>query len=286
MDNDQLPDSACKRCFMITFYPDEGNEDHTPEKWGQALVEIGAKYFIFGEEVCPTTGRLHYQGYVEMKKAYYVRVLTAEVKDYMDKGCWLGERRGSQADAIEYCKKDGKVHEWGNKANPGRAREADVGMEILRGGGTLTDVMDQVSGHAWCTYRNGWKEAATLMRSVRPEETPPTVIILVGASGSGKTRLARSEGARPTVWRDPFVSGCLGPKVLFDDFDPETMSRTWFLLLTDRYHQTVEIKGGEATWAPTHIYFTSNHHPTNWKFKCGSMWDQACTRRITEIKEF
>lgn len=269
------------RNFVATFFP----EDVTVEDFGQFLVDCGCTYYVFGVETCPDTQRKHYQAYFEFGTAKYSNDLQRKCQETFGKGIHLERRLGNQQQAIDYSKKDGDFYEWGEPKRQGKSREADKLMDLVKEGANIREVLQVASGHAWCQYRNGLKEAMTLMRPLRPPETPPTVIIYYGTTGTGKTRLARSNGALPTVYREPFLSGALGPKVLFDDFDPQTMTRTWFLLLTDRYQQTVEVKGGEADWAPTHIYFTSNYAPDTWMFKDNKPWDDACARRITEIKE-
>lgn len=268
---------------MPTFYPEDDHDAQDYITWWRE--QPGCNYFLLGKESCPDTGRAHYQCYVEFSSAQTATVLQERHQARWNKGVHLERREGTQQQAIDYCKKDGDWIEDGEAKRQGKSREADKLMEMVKDGANLRDILQAASGHAWCQYRSGLKEAMTLMRSLRPPETPPSVHIYYGTTGTGKTRLARSEGALPTVFREPFVSGSLGPKVLFDDFDPQTMTRTWFLLLTDRYQQVVEVKGGEAEWAPTHIYFTTNYAPNTWMFKDNKPWDEACQRRITEIKE-
>lgn len=271
------------RNFCITFYPEAAVDHQDYTQWWTSLE--GCTYAIFGLENCPDTGRPHYQGYAEFASAQTATVIQAAHQEHWDKGVHLERREGTQKQAVDYCKKDGNWIESGELKRQGKSREADRLMDMVKDGANVRDILQAASGHAWCQYRAGLKEAMTLLRPLRDPETPPTVIIYYGITGTGKTLAARSAGALPTVFREPFVSGSLGPKVLFDDFDPQSMTRTWFLLLTDRYQQTVEVKGGEAEWAPTHIYFTTNYEPSTWMFKDNQKWDAACARRITEIKE-
>lgn len=70
------------------------------------------KYMIYGEEMCPRTKTIHYQGYVELKSP--ARVVTCK-KYFNDDTIHLEKRRGSKNQAIDYCKKDGKFLEFGGK---------------------------------------------------------------------------------------------------------------------------------------------------------------------------
>lgn len=73
-----------------------------------AELPANMKYLILGEEKCPTTGRLHGQGYVEFRTP----VRMTQVKKILgDPSVHLEIRKGSRQQAIDYCKKDGKYSE-------------------------------------------------------------------------------------------------------------------------------------------------------------------------------
>ena len=70
------------------------------------------KYMVQGTEICPTTGRTHYQTYCEIKKTR-VSVLFKEYPNtsFRDsKGKFL-TRRGKPSQARDYCKKGDQSHE-------------------------------------------------------------------------------------------------------------------------------------------------------------------------------
>lgn len=59
-------------------------------------------YICWGEEVCPTSGRDHFQGYVEFDGAFTM----GRVKDLLgDPSIHVDPRRGTQSQAIDYTKK-------------------------------------------------------------------------------------------------------------------------------------------------------------------------------------
>lgn len=72
------------------------------------------KYMIYGKEICPTTGRLHYQGYVELKSPS--RVVACK-KYFKDNTIHLEKRKGTRDQAITYCKKDGDFLEYVSSSN-------------------------------------------------------------------------------------------------------------------------------------------------------------------------
>lgn len=67
------------------------------------LIESKGTY-IFGEEICPSTGREHLQGYIEFHKKERPTECVKTTKIHWEKA------RGSREDNIKYCSKEGKVH--------------------------------------------------------------------------------------------------------------------------------------------------------------------------------
>lgn len=59
-------------------------------------------YLVWGEEYTPSTGLLHFQGYVEFKKAYTISYTKSIFKD---KTLHLEEARASRAQNKAYCLK-------------------------------------------------------------------------------------------------------------------------------------------------------------------------------------
>ncbi len=253
--------------------------DGDAEVYLDNLPKEQLRYVVFGVELCPTSGRRHFQGYAQFRLALRLRSIKAifgnsvhvEVQNARD-----------DKDAIEYCKKDGVFYEWGTPAEQGKSREADVLMEIVKSGGGMRDVLKEATGHGWCQYNKGLERAMRLTIPPRSPDSPPTVRILWGAPGVGKSLSAYQAGAAKLKWRDPFCIGYNGQrKVVFDDFNPGQMTRTDFLNITDRYPLQVEVKGDSIEWSPEEIWFTSNFDPEYWKFKDGEEWDGACARRVT-----
>lgn len=79
------------------------------------------EYAVFGRETCPTTGRLHYQGYVRFKsnkRFNWVRQLFP--------GANILLARGSPSENRGYCIKDGHFREWGTLPQGRQGRRSDV----------------------------------------------------------------------------------------------------------------------------------------------------------------
>lgn len=70
------------------------------------LVEIGKKG-LYGREICPTTGRLHLQGFIHLKKAMRLTELKIPYNPHLE------HCKGSEESNIKYCSKDGNVWSFG-----------------------------------------------------------------------------------------------------------------------------------------------------------------------------
>lgn len=63
---------------------------------------VNIQYMIYQKEKCPSTGRIHWQGYCELK----IKKTPSWIKKtFDDNTLHIAIRRGSQAQAIAYCEK-------------------------------------------------------------------------------------------------------------------------------------------------------------------------------------
>ena len=78
------------------------------------------QYYIFGRERAPNTGTLHLQGYVEFKKL----VSYKSIKKILNNNTiHIEERRGTQEQAINYCRKeDQQPFQFGEPKTSGRPK--------------------------------------------------------------------------------------------------------------------------------------------------------------------
>jgi len=110
------------------------------------------KYFIYQLEVTPSTNREHYQGYVEFKHA----VTMARAKQaLLSPRSHLEIRRGSQQQAVDYCRKkesrkEGTIpYEWGDLRNAqGHRSDLDAIHEAIVEGHTAREILLEFGGHA------------------------------------------------------------------------------------------------------------------------------------------
>lgn len=252
----------------------------SPQPWPDG----GWSYICFGRERCPTTNRLHWQGYFEFAKPLTLSTIRRKCAVTVGTSFTLEPRRGTQDQAIAYCAKDGVFSEWGERAKSGGMAGFRSDLSAIRDrlleGTSLKDL--SVSDFpVFLQYRRSLQAFKDLHVV---ERTWPTVVhVLWGDTGTGKTATAMKEGARPvSVDKSGFFHGEMSDVMLIDEFEPTMLSRSLFLQLTDRYPMVVNIKGGSRNWAPRHLYLTSNHDPNKWYADENGDQDAAVRRRLKE----
>lgn len=213
-------------------------------------------YLIVGEEVCPETGRIHYQSYGELKNKTTLPVL----KKMLGEKTHIEARRGTQAQAIEYCKKEKKYLEIGERKKQGERNDLrDIYKELA-----VERVKDVADRHPGQFMR--YNRAFTAARSIQSEPegfVKMTCYLFWGPSGSGKTREAfKMEDVfmlpaqtNGSVWFD----GYDGQKtLLIDDYSYRDIPDKLLLKICDGYPLQVPIKGGFVWKRWSRVVFTSN----------------------------
>jgi len=130
------------RNWCFTYFP---HKEPVPAP----VFGVRMQFLIFQKEKCPSTGTIHLQGYVEFKES----LRLTQVKTIMGHTTHLELRRGSQRQAIEYCKKiDTSVGEsveiFGKPMNQGRRSDLDDLHEAICAGHTKREILLAYKGSA------------------------------------------------------------------------------------------------------------------------------------------
>ncbi len=240
-------------CFTWNNYPDG---------WETVLQGMpNATYVIVGEEI-GEEGTKHLQGYAELSKQTYFSVLK--------KWCpqmHLESRRGSQTQAIDYCKKDGKCKEMGERKKMGERNDISDLRAMIEAGSSELELFKE--SDAMFKYH----KAASKYRMLKLQEKfsrfhkVEVVVLWNEKSGSGKTRRAWELCKDPYVlpvnegkWFDNYNGQA---DLIIDDYEGEMEYRT-FLKILDGYPYQVPTKGGHAWKCWSQIVITSNVDPRDW----------------------
>lgn len=244
-------------------------------------------YKCFGEEKCPTTGKLHYQSYIYFKHARYWRTLKKELPT-----SHIEVAKGSPAQNREYCMKDGKFWEEGELPQQGKRRISNII--------DLTDE-DIIELDARC--HQAYKKARDILRANKEEKDMwqafrkrsldgPRVIYITGKSGKGKSYLAKAiacclyeddnDLAVVNIENGFFSARNYHAKcLLVHDFRPSQVRPTVLLNFMDKYGCHINIKGSSTFIKPQTIIIDSINSPESLYKK--EETNVQFTRRINNI---
>jgi len=258
-------------CFTMFNYTDEDEK--------AILTYKKAKYVVFGREICPTTGKPHLQGYMELSSStLYSTLLKAFPK------MRRRERYGTPLEAANYCKKDGNFFEAGTMSTQGSRSDIRIVAEALK-----TDPKyDVLENNPEVLAKYPRFVDACYSRYAPDRNTMPTVTWHWGLSGSGKTHEAFKKSNR--VYIKPEGAWWPGYQqqevVILDDFSPSEMSFRQLLRLLDKYPLQVPIKGGFVKFNSPHIYITCDRSPQELYCNLTEAEMDQLLRRLTFIRQF
>ena len=204
-------------CF--TDWPTEDNDD-----W-PTYNDADMSYMVVGREICPDTGKVHWQGYVQLRTQKRLH----QVKEYFSDKVHLEGAKGKPEQAAAYCKKDGNWQEHGTISKPGKRSDLKVAKALMDSGADLTQIAHECFG-VYCRYP---KAVADYIQSKLPSDrtvfTKEYCTILWGDPGSGKSRTAYMCDDYQVLRYDPksgfFDAPWDGSKrVIIDDVSPGYLS--------------------------------------------------------------
>lgn len=227
-------------------------------------------YLCYQFEICPKTGKKHQQGYLE----FHTKRTLNGVKKLIGKNVHLEPRRGTQQQAIDYCKKPKpieikdypddcfKFFEFGLPCKQGKRTDLVEYKNCVLSGATEKDLME--------THFETWVRHPHLksrIMSATYEHAPkpaPFVWVLNGSAGSGKSTIAHLicgylELKPYTLtgnykWWDGYNNSL---SIIMDDYDGQLHSKD-LLQLLDRYCCKREVKGGTVYITSPLIFITCN----------------------------
>lgn len=217
------------------------------------------KYGIFGEEVAPTTGTRHLQGFCNLIKP----MRLSAIKKSLDNSIHIEKANGSDQQNKDYCGKAGKVFEKGNPTRQGQRTDLDTMVAAIQGGLKTTKEVAQVFPTCYIKYYRGIESYLRLVHPIPPRETKTWVYYYWGPTGAGKSRRARKEALETApestyykprgLWWDGYHQQ---ENVIIDDFYG-WIKYDELLKICDRYPYKVQVKGGFEEFTSKRIWITS-----------------------------
>lgn len=237
-------------------------------------------YIIYGEEKCPTTGNLHHQGYFEMSEAKTMKAIKKALKNNT---IHLEPARSGPETNKKYCSKENIKYENGTPKQQGKRTDLETVRELIKEGKEDYEIIQEIKSI------QSVKMISTIRQmSIPPRTEKPKVQWFYGETGTGKTETAVKifENDYDDIsYENNFIIGYTGKKnVLWDEFRGQ-IPLNRLLKMLDKYKCTINVKGGQCNFSPSHIIITSCFHPSKCYKACGENIEQLL-RRIDEIKHF
>lgn len=277
-------------------------ENDNPEAFRETLETLFTTNqtkirYICGQLERATTGQVHFQGYIQLKRSQTLHWLKETISQTAH---FENQRAKSNSVARDYCCKQDETTientylEFGEFCTgPGARTDLIAFKDAIKRGASQRDLIDEYTTEM-AQYGRFHDRVRTLIPPQRLEETPWKVSIYWGFPGTGKTRKAIADNpgiyripvSNNTIWFDGYD---LHKVVLIDDFSGRMskMGLDVLLNILDRYPIQVPVKGGHTWYMPEHVIVTTNFHPRIWYDYTGreQHW-RALKRRIHEMLVF
>lgn len=236
-------------------------------------VLLDFQYLVFQEEI-GEKGTPHLQGYIQFTVKKRGAWVTNALSELFDKAVSTRACAGSDEQNETYVTKEegrlGGPYRFGVRlamagGKGGRSDLAQV-KKMLDEGRSMKDIANEQFG-AFIRYVKGLREYQRINTTPRDGTVAPTIEIIVGPSGTGKSRkaLADNPGAywfgSNGKWWDDYEKH---DTVVFDEFYGHVLPFTILLRILDRYPLRLETKGGSVELTATKFVFTSNRMPEDW----------------------
>lgn len=247
--------------------------------------------YCVGQEESGESGTPHWQ--LLMKFKHPVRL--NQVKRVFPR-CHAEVRKGSEVQALNYVlKEDTRVRQLSPygitqeqiecllTSGKRRTGSLDLIKEKIDQGANEQDIADDFFGD-WVRHHRAFRAYILLKSSPRSLSDAPTVIVLYGPTGTGKSRycIERYPGA---YWkqRSNWWDGYTNEKVVVIDEFYGWIPFDLLLRLCDRYPLMLETKGGQVNCLADTIVITSNTLPGLWYKNC---YFASFERRVSKFIYF
>lgn len=240
----------------------------------QTMYDKYGTYLVYGEEV-GENGTPHLQGYMEVKNALSLKSISKQLNR-----AHIEKRRGTALEAANYCKKDGKIEEFGSISKQGERCDIELTYEMAKKSVKMQDFLETKPNLQLIKIFEIAQQAYQKDRDFVPEVT-----WIWGPTGVGKTQwvVQREKdlwiSGKSLRWWSGYENQ---EAVLFDDFRGDFCTFHELLRILDSTPYTVEVKGGSRKLNSKRMYITSCYPPEKVYYTREDV--KQLLRRITEVK--
>lgn len=220
-----------------------------------------AVYLVVGREVCPTTGRLHDQGFV-----YYSGARGSMTQIARELGSTCKPCNGTLDQNMDYCTEDGKYREFGKKPAQGNRSDIDGLAQAIMSGETTVDEITLANPLMYHQYGRTLSRVEDIVLRKRKRTEMTKLTWITGPTGCGKSHMAFENFEPDTHYVYPndkgWWDGYTGQEtVIFNEFRGG-IPYSEMLDLADKWYKTVNRRGREPVpFLAKHIIVTSVLEP-------------------------
>lgn len=271
------------RCCVFTI----NNPTEEDEELITSSIDDKLAYVIYGHEE-GDTGTYHLQGYAQ----FIDRLSLSALKKIFPRA-HLENVKGTQQQAIDYCKKDGHYDEYGKLKKHGNDKKrkatkqyASIKKRLVEDRDSLQKVvLESCDNPSQVHYAQFMEKYAGLDKD--PHDV--SVFWYYGPTGCGKSHTVFSLINKDSYWKSSsdlkwFDGYCGQEDVWIDDFRGSHCSFNFLLQLLDKWPLMVPVKGSFVRWNPKRIFITCPYKPQD--CYAGVEDKSQLIRRITLIQHF
>lgn len=184
-----------KRLRNFVFTINLVNQNIKLNEVEEALKTLEACYYVIGKEI-GENGNEHYQGYCELEKRKDFNVIHKALFN-----AHIERRRGTQKQAIDYCKKENNFIEWGTPKKQGKRSDLDDIVEMIKEGASDIDILTEYPSQ-FLRYNQHIAKVREIITKEKytKEWRDITVFYIWGDTGTGKSRYVRERHGYENVY--------------------------------------------------------------------------------------
>lgn len=266
---------------------------YTTDKDPIKFDEKTMTYLIYQKEICPTTKKPHWQGFVSFTTK---RTMKTAVKFFVDNGVHLSKANGTQEQNRAYCSKftsaAGEAPKIFGAMDSHQGARTDLESFVHAVVKENKENHELIESHPVCMLRYSSHAEKLRLMKIKPRTEMTIGEWHFGPPGTGKSEYAHS--FKDAMWKsaNKWWDTYRGQDVVvIDEVGKGDWSRTEICRLVDKYPLLLEIKGTMAHFNSKRIIFTSNFRPEEVfgteKFEAIKrrleVWEHAVGKKPTRI---
>lgn len=226
-------------------------------------------YLVYGDEVCPTTGRCHMDFYYEMPDSRKIKTELKKFNKFFGQGFYsLYIARGSAGENFDYSSKDGSWAQHGEPAKDGQRHDLKEACAEISAGRLTSETIVSNNPELYHTYGRTLEKVEDLYLRQQHRTEAPWVTWIYGPTDAGKSHFALKDFTPSTHyiwrndngWQDAYRQQ---QTVVINDFRGE-IPYNELLQLLDKWPYYVKRRHREPMpFTSNRIIITSSLHPAS-----------------------